>query len=201
MACEYYFSLILLGLSFITTLTAAAPASDCDIPADKAQAATLRDWVTGLAHAVNYAIETDSVISDLTKQCGALGQEKSEVIGVLDKVRIILTMQSMALLRPRVQPGNIGIPQGWLEALKSEQDVKDSEYLSQTPLFNVPFEPLTKLTTFLLPKFKKSMLAALFVKATGGNSHAGLDEGDAKSVAELSSESRCRVVLARNLLE
>jgi len=67
MACGYYFSLILLGLGFITTLTAAAPTSDCDIPASKEQAATLRVWVTGLARAVSYAMETDSVLKGLAE--------------------------------------------------------------------------------------------------------------------------------------
>lgn len=67
MACGYYFSLILLGLGFITTLTAAAPTSDCDIPASKDQAATLREWVTGLARAVNYAIETKPVLAELAQ--------------------------------------------------------------------------------------------------------------------------------------
>jgi len=60
-----------------------------------------------------------------------LGQDNNQVIDVLDKARVILSTQNTALLRAGVQPGNKGIPQGWLEALKSEQDVKDGEYLSQ----------------------------------------------------------------------
>lgn len=67
MACGYYFSLILLGLGFITTLTAAMPTNDCDREADKQQADTLKEWVRELARAVNFAIETEPVLVEVAK--------------------------------------------------------------------------------------------------------------------------------------
>ena len=67
MACGYYFSLILLGLGFITTLTAAMPTNDCDREADKQQADPLKKWMQELARAVNFAIDTESVLSEVAK--------------------------------------------------------------------------------------------------------------------------------------
>lgn len=50
----------------------------------------------------------------------------------LENARVILDMQKMALSRGQVKPGDRGIPQGWSEVLKAEeQKVKDGEYLSQ----------------------------------------------------------------------
>jgi len=67
MACGYYFSLILLGLGFITTLTAAAPTNDCDRAASKQQADILREWAQELARAVNFAVDTESVLAEVAK--------------------------------------------------------------------------------------------------------------------------------------
>ncbi|KAG0134909.1 hypothetical protein HOY82DRAFT_602012 [Tuber indicum] len=159
-----YFSLIVLALGFMIAPIAAVSTDDCNTAITKEQAKALRTWTVESVRAVTYALETDPVLGDVAKAGTDIWGQKPGVQGkewvavVLQRAQLALNAQKAFLKGKGEKPGILGFPQGWAEALESEDEkVYNGEYLSQD---------------------KKSVLAAAFVGA-------GLEEGGAKEAAKL----------------
>ncbi|CUS15213.1 unnamed protein product [Tuber aestivum] len=132
MAYGCYFSVVILALWFMTTFTVAAPTDDCNIGISGEQATTLKAWVTESPRAVGYVLTNDPVLEEVAKKKPAMWGKgegeggKARVTEVLEGVHMTLNGQKMFLKGKGENPGTRGIPQGWSDAVKSEdQSVQD----------------------------------------------------------------------------
>ncbi|RPB04398.1 hypothetical protein L873DRAFT_1799246 [Choiromyces venosus 120613-1] len=119
MAYKRYFSSIILALSFMTTLIAAAPTNDCAIGITKKTAGPLRLLVIDALRAVSGALGSEPLLAQIETENPTSFKEAKPWVTV-DKARSVLQAQRTSIRGREEKAGEINIPQGWSDVIESK---------------------------------------------------------------------------------